>query len=229
MINANDFHMKPFPAICLFLVCFYGCAGIPFQKTSDVPMDSVDPRALVEDFRNNSPERFQIINTIVFEYKWNKFSGIGYIYADTGEKAFRVACMNPMGVKLFELSGDKDGTDTHFVLEQFSKQGNFAATVGEDIRRVYFDLVPSAEARIKKKKYQIIFREPVGKGVMEYVFAGAGGYLVEKNYYEENALNWGVSYYEYQQKESKAYPRGIILNNYKYGYSLTVKLKEVRI
>jgi hypothetical protein len=215
--------------IFVFLFSLYGCAGIPFQKTSYVPMDSVDPQALVEGFRNSSPERFQIMNTIVFEHNWNKFSGIGYIYVDTGEKTFRVACINPMGVKLFELSGGKDGIDSHFVLEQFSREGNFAATVGEDIRRVYFDLTPSAGARIKKKKYQVIFREPAGKGVMEYVFAGAGGYLVEKNYYEENALNWGVSYYEYLQKEGKLYPRGIILNNYKYGYSLTVKLKEVRI
>jgi hypothetical protein len=191
-------------------------------------MESADPRAVVEAFRTNSPESFQIMNTIVFEYNWNKFSGIGYIYVDTAEKAFRVVCMNPMGVKLFELSGDKGGIVQHFVLEQFSKQGNFAATVGEDIRRIYFDLVPSPEARVKKKKYKIIFSEPAGAGTMEYIFAGAGGYLVEKNYYEGNTLNWGISYYEYQERDGRIYPRGIILNNKKYGYSLTVKLKDVQ-
>ncbi|MBI5664966.1 MAG: DUF3261 domain-containing protein [Nitrospirae bacterium] len=191
-------------------------------------MDSADPQALLEAFRHKSPESFQVMNTIVFEYNWNKFSGIGYIYVDTAEKAFKVVCMNPMGVKLFELSGDKDGIVPHFVLEQFSMQGNFAATVGEDIRRIYFELLPSPSARIKKKKYEIKFTEPAGAGTMEYIFAGAGGYLVEKKYYEENSLNWGISYYEYQERDGRIYPRGIILNNYKYGYSLTVKLKDVR-
>ncbi len=192
-------------------------------------MGSVAPWALVEDFRKASPESFQIMNTIVFEYNWNKFSGIGYIYVDAGEKTFKAVCINHLGVKLFELSGDRSGTDPRFVLEQFSRKGNFADTVGEDIRRIYFDLTPSAEAQINKKKYQIIFREPAGTGVKEYIFAGAGGHLIEKNYYEENKLSWRVSYYEYRQKEGKIYPRGIIFNNYKYGYSLTVKLKEIQI
>jgi hypothetical protein len=224
----------PFPkggyltAILTVIVCLYGCAVIPFQKTSYVPMDSAEPQVLVDAFRNNSPESFQIMNTIVFEYNWNKFSGIGYIYVDTAEKAFRVVCMNPMGVKLFELSGNKGGIVQHFVLEQFSKQGNFAGTVGEDIRRIYFDLLPSLAAYIKKKKYEIVFSEPSGAGVMEYKFAGTGGYLVEKNYYEETTLNWGISYYEYLEKNGRIYPRGIILNNYKYGYSLTIKLKDVQ-
>lgn len=228
MKSKNSFHMKQLPALLIVLVCLHGCSVIPFQKTPYVPMDSVDPQVLVQDFRSKSPESFQIMNTIVFEYNWNKFSGIGYIYVDTAEKEFRVVCMNPMGVKLFELSGDKDGIVQHFVLEQFSKKGNFAATVGEDIRRIYFDLVPSSGAQVKKKKKEIVFSEPAGAGTMEYIYAGAGGYLVEKNYYEDSALNWGIAYYEYQEQDGRIYPRGIILNNYKYSYSLTVRLKEVR-
>ncbi|MFA4830297.1 MAG: hypothetical protein WC594_13885, partial [Thermodesulfovibrionales bacterium] len=62
----------------------------------------------------------------------------------------------------------------------------------------------------------------------EYVFAGADGNMVEKNYYEDNTLIWRVSFYEYRQKDGKIYPGGIILNNYKYGYSLTVRLKEIQ-
>jgi len=229
VIHTKGFHMNKLPAALIALVCLYGCSVIPFQKTSNVPMDSVEPLAIVEKFTNNSPVSFEIMNTIVFKYNWNKFSGIGYIYVDTAEKAFRAVCMNPMGVKLFELSGDKGGIVPHFVLEQFSQQGNFAAMVGEDIRRIYFDLTPSPGAHVKKRKYEIRFREPAGAGSMEYIFAGAGGYLVEKNYYEENALNWGISYYEYLERDGRIYPRGIILNNYKYGYRLTVRLKDVQV
>ncbi|RJQ13956.1 MAG: hypothetical protein C4560_13265 [Nitrospiraceae bacterium] len=212
----------------IFLIFLSGCASIPFQKTSCVPLDSVGPWTLVEEFRNNSPEKFQLINSIVFEYNWNKFSGIGFIDVNAVEKTFTAVCINPMGVKLFELTGDRDRTDSRFVLKQFAEKGNFADKVGEDIRRVYFDLVPSSVAQISRKKYQIKFTEPAGTGFMEYIFAGAGGRLIEKNHYEDNKLDWRVSYYEYRQENGKIYPGGIILNNYKYGYSLTVKLKEIR-
>jgi hypothetical protein len=63
--------------------------------------------------------------------------------------------------------------------------------------------------------------------MIKYEFAGPGGHLVEKSYYEKNRLKWKVSYYEYERKDGRIYPVGIIYNNYLYGYSLTLKLKEI--
>lgn len=221
--------MKRLPLTFIALICVVGCTTIPFQKTIYVPMQSVDPQALAAEFRKTSPDNFRVINTIVFKYNWNKFSAIGYIDVNAVEKTFKAVCINPMGVKLFELTGDKDKIDPHFVMEQFSGKGNFAGTVGEDIRRIYFGLTPSAGAAVNKKKTKIVFSEPAGSGILEYTFAGSAGLLVEKNYYEDGILNWRVSYYEYLQKDGKKYPSGIILENYKYGYSLIVKLKEIRV
>ena len=221
--------MKQLPTILILFRGLSGCTSIPFQKTSYVPIDFVDPWTIVGQFRNNSPENFQLVNTIIFQYSWNKFSGIGYIKGNIREKTFTVVCINPIGIKLFELSGNKYKVDSHFVLEQFSKKGDFAKAVGDDIRRIYFDTVPSSGAKIKKKKFQIVFTELLETGIVEYIFAGPGGYLVEKNYYEEGILNWKVSYYEYQQNNEKIYPAGIILKNYKYGYTLTIKLKEIQV
>ncbi len=211
----------------LSILFIAGCNNIPFQKTSYVPLESVVPLTVLKQFKNRVPENFQLLNTIVFKYNWNKFSAVGYIDINTREKLFTVVCINPMGIKLFELSGNKDGVTQHFALEEFTRKGNLASTVGEDIKRIYFDLVPSSEAKIKKEKNQIIFSQPLGAGMIEYVFAGSDGYLIEKNYYNDNELSWRVSFYEYQQKNGKIYPGGVILKNYKYKYSLTVKLKEI--
>ena len=52
--------------------------------------------------------------------------------------------------------------------------------------------------------------------------------LIEKRYYEKNRLLWSVFYYEYRQDHGKSYPAGIILRNYRFGYNLIVRLKEVR-
>ena len=52
--------------------------------------------------------------------------------------------------------------------------------------------------------------------------------LIEKRYYEKNRLLWSIFYYEYRQDHGKLYPGGIILRNYRFGYNLVVRLKEVR-
>lgn len=219
--------MRKWLAGFLSIVFLSGCSSVPFQKTAYVPLNEDDPSIIIERFKDNLPGRFQLINTIVFMYNWNTFSGIGYIDINTREEKFTVVCINPIGIKLFEISGDKDGVVQHFVLDKFAGEGDFVNAVGEDIKRIYFDLVPSLKAEIKKKKFQVMTRQPWGSGIVEYIFAGADGYLVEKNYYEKDILNWRVSYYEYRQKDGKIYPRGIILKNYKYRYSLTVRLKEI--
>lgn len=211
-----------------FIVFIAGCSSIPFQETARVSLESADPQIILERFRNNSPENFRLLTTVVFEYNLDKLSGIGYVDINTREKAFTVVCINAMGVKLFEVSGGKDGTVSHFTLEELNKKGDFAAVIGEDIKRIYFDSVPSSEATISRKKFKIIFNQPYGPGIMEYVFAGTDGNMAEKKYYEDNILIWQVSFYEYRQKDGKIYPGGIILNNYKYGYSLTVRLKEIQ-
>ena len=219
--------MRKWLTAFLSVVFLSGCSSIPFQKTAHTPLGPEDPLIIVERFSDNLPEHFQLINTIVFEYNWNTFSSIGYIDINTREDRFTVVSINPLGIKLFEISGDKDGIDQHFVLEEFAKKGDFANVVGEDNKRIYFNLVPTPEAEIKKKKYQVISRQLLSSGSMEYIFAGKDGYLVEKSYYNENALIWRASYYEYWQKDGKIYPGGIILKNYKHQYSLTIRLKEI--
>jgi len=64
--------------------------------------------------------------------------------------------------------------------------------------------------------------------VLEYVFAGVQQNLIEKRYYHDDQLLWTVSYYEYQRKEGKLYPGGIVLKHHQYHYQLIVRLKEIR-
>lgn len=220
--------MKPLLTGLLAAMLLAGCAGIPFQETPVVSMESVDPGEVVRSFRERSPEQFQLLNTIVFDYGWSRFMAIGYNDINIKENKFKVTCLNPVGIKLFELSGDKDNVVTHFAMPELEKKGGFAAFIGGDIKRIYFDLFPSSEAKIEKKEFKIVFKERSTRGITEYVFAGADYNMVEKSYYEEGEPVWRTSYYEYRQYQGKVYPAGIIFKNYKHGYSLTVKLKEIQ-
>jgi len=213
-----------FIGFVLLVIC--GCSGVPFQKPILVDVSLESPRDVRERFNKRVPEKFNLLNTIIFKYNYfNKISVLGSITAKNIND-FTVVGINPLGVKLFEIYSDKNGTYNRFAIEELRKK-NLAQVVGDDIRRVYFNLVPSVDASFKKKKYKIIFSQNSESGKLLYIFGERDGYLLEKKFYEDGNLFWKVSYYEYRLVDGNLYPGGIVLDNYKYGYQLIVKLKEV--
>ena len=215
--------------IILFLIILSnaGCTTIPFRKVNYVVLDNVDPQLVRQEFILVLPKRAQVLNSIVFQYRWHSFFAIGYMDINLDEQTFALSCLSPAGIKLFELSGDRNTIRSKFILKELLQRGDLPRAVGEDIRRIYFDLVPSKEARVVKEKYRIIFREPKGPGIMEYVFAGPQRRLIEKRYSEKKRRVWGVFYYEFQAKNGQLYPARIMLKHYRFGYNLIVHLREV--
>lgn len=221
--------MKRFVLLFILQLFIAGCSTVPFQETRLVLLGSEDPRNRVERFQKGIPASFQLLTSVVFEYNSRKFSGIGTVQINRSNGVFRVAAMNPLGVKLFELSGDQHRVTSHYTIADFSRYGDIATAVGNDIRRIYFNLVPGPEASIWKRRYKLIYREPSSPGFLEYVFAGTDGDLIEKNYYEEDGIVWKASYYEYQDQDGKRWPQGIVFIHYQYGYRLTIRQKELLV
>ncbi len=214
--------------LILIILSSAGCSTISLRKVNYVALDNIDPQAVRREFALVIPQRLQVINTIVFQYKWLSFSALGYTDVNRNEKTFAVSCLNPVGIKLFELSGDSNSVKPGFVLKELLKKGDLPRVVGEDIRRIYFDTVPAPEAKVEKQKYKIIFSQPYGAGSMKYVFAGSQKLLIEKSYYEKKHCAWRVFYHEYRLDHGKFYPSVILLKNYRFGYNLIIRLKEVR-
>ena len=211
----------------IVLLAAAGCSAPPFPPAEQVSLDHVAPREMVGRFRESMPEQFRVMSSIVFEFSWNKVTALGVIEVDRRLGTFTAVAMTPLGLKLFELSGSGEQVTQHFVFEAFAKRGNASAAIGEDIRRIYFGLVPSADARVKRTQTRITFREQAGAGVMEHVFGGAGGFLIEKRYSEDGVLVWRASYHTYTAAGGKAFPKGMVFENRRYGYRLIVTVKEV--
>ncbi|NVN91087.1 MAG: DUF3261 domain-containing protein [Desulfuromonadales bacterium] len=204
-----------------------GCAHGPFGETPTVSLESVEPARLLEDFKSHVPEQFQLLNTVVFERSGMSFTAIGYLDINRVENRFRVVCLNPLGVQLFELSGDRSSITTHSVLPPLMQYGDLPTVVGTDIRNIFLGLVPADDAQVWRSRNSISFWQPSATGRMQYLFAGASHDLVEKNYYENSEIVWSVSYHDYAEINGKRYPRGIVLVNHRHGYTLTVRHKEL--
>jgi hypothetical protein len=220
--------MRQLARVALGVLCIVGCSTVPFQEVDRVSVDQNDPEKVREQFSLALPIEFRIITTVTFQMKGQSFSALGYTEVDASKETFTVVGLHPAGgMKLFELSGDSERVLCTFALEEFNQRGNFAQAVGEDTRRMYLDRTPAVGAKISKQKDQILFRQRASGGEIEYVFAGSGGVLVEKRYYEGGKKIWSVAYYEYRREKGKLYPAGIILRHHEYGYQLIVRLKEI--
>jgi len=205
-----------------------GCANkIPFKKAVLVSVEAVDPESVRDTFEASLPQSFKLISSTVFKYKMHSFAAIGVTGIDTLKKEFSLACINPMGVKLFELEGDKQTVNCRFTMEEFAKKGDFAKIVAHDIRSIYFDQIPDKKAEVVKKNKKIIFFQPVNGGTMEYLFGGTGNLLIEKRFIKKGRKIWSVFFFEYITKKGKLHPAGIILKHYIYQYKLVIRLKEV--
>ncbi len=220
--------MRRIILLILIILSSVGCSTISLRKINYVALDGIDPQLVRQEFASVLPQKLQVINTIVFQYKWQSFSALGYTDVNRDKKIFAVSCLNPVGIKLFELSGDSNTVKPGYVLKELLKRGDLPRVVGEDIRRIYFDTVPLPEAKVEKQRYKIIFSRPHGAGLMKYVFAGSQKLLIEKSYYEKKHCLWRVFYNEYRLDHGKFYPSVILLKNYRFDYNLIIRLKEIR-
>ena len=203
-----------------------GCSTIPFEKTPLVLLGDVNPEILHVEFGDRLDLSFKEVSSIAFYFKRQGYVGIGYATIDSKNETFAIACLNPAGIKIFEVKGTKDSTEEAFFAEQFKKHGDAARAVADDIRRIYFNRIPEAGARVQKGSYRAVITQPFSNGRMEYIFAGSNKYLVEKRYKEKGRKIWAVHYADYKEKNGKVHPWKIMLKHYRRDYSLIVKTKE---
>jgi hypothetical protein len=221
--------MKQFIFVIVLMLSLTGCASVQFVEEPYVLIGDVDVASLKEDFSHKVAINFKTVSALTFFYKYQGFAGIGYTKVDEKDDAFAVACLNPAGIKIFEVKGSKDGDEEIFFQKQFKKYGDAAGAVAKDIRRIYFRRIPSTDASVNKKKREVVFTESYERGKMEYVFAGVDNYLVEKRYKEKGRKVWTVYYASYKEKDGKVHPWRILLKHHKYGYVLKVVTKELDI
>jgi hypothetical protein len=209
-------------------VCIIGCSSVPFKRAERARLEGIDPQEVRLRFAKALPQKFDVMNSIVFAYHHRKISCLGPTRVDIPAQGFTVVGLNHVGVTLFELLMHNGRVEPKYIFPELAARGDFATAVSEDIKRIYFERVPPPESKMIPGKYAVIFRAPKDGGFLEYVFAGRDRFLVEKSYYVNGRKLWSVSYYEYASKEGKIFPAGIMVRHYRYDYRLTVRLKEIR-
>ncbi len=223
--------MKPYHLIAATMLCLTfgsGCATTPFEPIALTPMDdNIRVEHIRREVAESMPDRFSILQTAVFEYRHRSMTAISVIDIDTPERAFRIAAVTPVGMKLFEIAGHDGSTETTFLAPGLDERGDPAAAIAEDIQRVYFDRIPAAQARVSRKTRKIVFSTPTPDGVLEHVLGGSPAVLLEKRLTTRRGLIWSVSYHDYEDHNGRLHPGGIVFTHRRYGYRIILRLKDV--
>jgi len=214
--------------VLIFHVC--GCTTIAFEKPAAADMKGVLPDDLLERFGERLFPRFTLLNSLVFQFGFsNRISALGYISVDREKGTFHVVCMSPVGVKLFEVSGDETSIAKQFAIGDFGRNPYFIRAVAEDIRRVYFDLLPPENAPVYRGSHRMYFYSETGPAEETvYRFGSPEHVLLDKTRLRNQEGLWRVSYYDYRSTPEGLLPAGTVLENWEYGYRITIRLKDIR-
>lgn len=212
----------------LLFLLLAGCATVPFEPVEKIPMAGVSADDLRMQVALSQNPDYEAVQSVVFEAFGYKMTGLGYLKVNQTESRFALACMTPMGMKLFDIQGQGNTVETVFALPQFGKREALAEAVGLDFKRTYFQTIPPADAEIRHKKDRIEFIQRQAGGRTEYDFGGPGRMLLEKRIYKGWKMVCRINYYDYAERDGFFYPHGIVMHNRTYHYRLILRLKSVQ-
>jgi hypothetical protein len=204
-----------------------GCATVRWespQRAGSAP----EPAAALQAMSRGAPVRLQVVNSVLFEYRGRKMSGLGFLDVDVATRSFGLACMAQSGVTLFEVTGTNGAVRCHFAMPALAGRGEaFAKVLGRDVERMFFDVQPPAGAAVGFEPGAAVFSDVRGSGRVEWI-AGCDGGLLEKRYYEGRRLVCRVGYYATVGHSGRRIPGRVCLQNLKDGYGLTITMREIR-
>lgn len=210
--------------------------GIWMSGCSTVPFPAPEPFAVEQGAREDVPVRFEShlaptyeqVNAIVFRFRMREIAALGYASVDLPARSFSVACLNPVGIKLFDVVCERGTVEGRFVAPEIEKYGgDLARAAGDDLKRAYFDWSPPAGTPYRIRNDRLVFSAEDETGRTEYRYAGPDGRLAEKIRIEKGRVRWSVEYRGFRQAETGWIPAGIVIRNRQYGYRLVVSAREM--
>lgn len=205
------------------------CAGCATPGLRPLPRGPAPEAADVPArFASAMPSRFHLLNLVVLRSFGRGQSMLGMIEVDATNASFTAMGFTLTGVKIFEM------TYAHGLLRQhlpFRIPGapiDLGAAIGADIREMYLDLVPPADATARRAGGAVVYTARTDRGRTEYWFAGPDGYLAEKRTYTGRRNTYRIGYYDYSPTNGVVFPCEIVVRNARNHYVLTARPRRVQ-
>ena len=209
------------------LLLVSACATVPFEATELVPTVPRTAASLADGLWSAGTGSILIRQSALFEFKGMRVPITGVMKLDRSANCARLVGMNDMGVKLYDISVDAVSSQAHFIIPDLSRYPGFAEAVAVSVRRIFLTPMPAPGDVIERtpKSYRLTREEGTG-GTVGFIFGGADAQLLEKSF-RGPAASWRVRYYRYQRLPGQLFPGGIVLDDNRADYRLTLWIESV--
>ena len=219
------FLSRPFFGALLLLLS--ACSTVPFAPTQLTPVPSRSAAQLSGGLWNLGTGNLLIRQSALFELNGMQVPMVGVMKLNLAARSARLVGMNDMGVKLYDISIDGTSSRAHFIIPELAKYPGFAEAVAVSVRRIFLAPLPSpGDAFQGSTTGYLLTREYGAGGTLSFSFGGAQAQLLEKSC-RGPAESWRVRYYQYQQMQQRLVPGGIVLDDDRARYRLTLWIENV--
>lgn len=210
---------------CLALL-LGGCASIPFEQPLPTPTRALTPAELAAADWRAAPGVWRIRQSGLFELRGRRLPMEGFLEVDNDGRRVRLVALEGLGLKLFDLTVTVDGVEVHHLLPDLAKDPRLAEAVAASVRRIFLAPRPDAGDRLEIRKRDYRLTRPSEERV-EFLFGGEPPLLLETRV-RGAAGDWRVGYYQYRAAAGVPIPEGILLQDRRAGYRLTLWLESVK-
>ena len=209
------------------LLLVSACATVPFAPTELTPTAPRSAEALSGSLWSSGTGSLMIRQSALFELEGMRVPIAGVMKLDRTAKVARLVGMNDMGVKLYDISVDAASSQAHFIIPDLARYPGFAEAVAVSVRRIFLTPEPAAGDTLERTSTSyLLTRENGAEGTVRFTFGGADAQLLEKSC-RGPAESWRVRYYQYQRRQGHLFPGGIVLDDDRAGYRLTLWIESV--
>ena len=200
---------------------FAACGTVPFRPTEPASTRPATAATLSANLWTSGKGTFLVRQSVLIEYRGGRTAVSGIMRLDTGAKTARLVGMDEMGIKWFDLSIDREATRTNFILPALDRFPGMAKAVGDSVRRIFLDPEPQETdlLRIDPERY-VLTRTRDGNSI-RFILGGEDAQLLEKRC-RGTGERWRIGYYEHRRWQGIPVPGGIVLEDRRAGYRLTL-------
>ncbi|WP_224984081.1 DUF3261 domain-containing protein [Geomonas agri] len=203
-----------------------GCARVPFEATELVPTVPRSAAQLADGVWSSQRGPLVVRHSALFELRGMRVPVEAMLSLDTKAGEARLVAMNEMGVKLYDITVLRDGSRANFVIPDLARYPGFAEAVALSVRRIFLAPAPGAgdQLEVAQRSYQTSREE--GGAMLRFTFGGTDAQLLETSCRGADQ-SWRVRYYRYQRRDGLLFPGGIVLDEDRAGYRLTLWIDSV--
>ena len=168
-------------------------------------------------------------DTVIIEPPFHdSISALGELVIDRQAGTFQLVGLDHLGVTLLQISGDSHGSTVDYAVPELIEHKDLLIAMGQDIWRMFFDLVPTKTAKVEFADNAAWYSEDTPGGTLIYELGGNPVVLVQKYLDGFFGAVWRVRYYQYASSDGSLYPYGIVMDNSRYHYRIIVKNRAMQ-